>query len=66
METTQRATESIPTACLRLGMSYNQVQRLVLLGRLRGTQDERGRWWIDSDSVRSFAESQAPTVGNAA
>jgi hypothetical protein len=46
-------TISVPQAGVRLGESYNQVMRRVLVGELKGWQDERGRWRVlDADVAR--------------
>jgi len=41
-----------------LRRSYNQVHRLLMLGLLRGGQNENGRWWVDAADVRRLAHEQ--------
>ena len=44
-------------ASQRLGLSYNQIHRLVLTGRLPG-EKVGGRWRVDADAVDRFAKSR--------
>jgi hypothetical protein len=57
---------SIMRAAAALRRSYNQTLRLVLVGELRGEQDDRGRWWIDADDLarylREHSRPQAAAV----
>jgi len=61
-------TETIPlsSAALALGLSYEKTKRLVLIGELRGSQED-GRWWrVSSESVervkRERAEQSMPAA----
>lgn len=63
--TTNSDRLSIAAASLRLGKSYNQVQRLILVRELTGGQDERGRWWVDTASLDAF-EKRTRSASNAA
>lgn len=45
---------SLATAGLRLGRSRNQVERLVMIGALRGGRDDGGRWWVDADALEQY------------
>ena len=55
-----RRTLTIPEACQRLRLSYGRVWRLVMLGEIRGGQ-ENGRWWVDwKDLARYESEHQHP------
>jgi hypothetical protein len=47
----------ITAAGLALGMSYMQIQRLLLIGRLRGGRDG-SRYWVDADSVEEFRQTR--------
>lgn len=54
-------TMTITQAAARLGRSYNQVLRLVLLGVLHGEQ-RHGHWSVSRDSVeRLLAANPGPT-----
>jgi hypothetical protein len=44
-------TMTISQVGLRKARTYNQVLNDVLRGRLRGFQDERGRWRVYTASV---------------
>jgi hypothetical protein len=56
---------TIARACQILGKSYNQTLRLILLGRLRGWQNNIGRWEVDPQSVERLRRcpSQSKTKG---
>jgi hypothetical protein len=44
---------TIAQAGIRLGQSYNAILRKILVGELKGWQDERGRWRIlEADVAR--------------
>ena len=58
---------SIAQAGTALRRSYNQILRLLMLGQLKGGQDEHGRWYVDADDVQRIAlERSAAAVGHAA
>jgi hypothetical protein len=46
---------TLTEAALRLGRSYNQTLRLVLVGELEGRQ-EAGRWLITAESLERLQE----------
>lgn len=53
---------TITQAAARLGRSYNQVLRLVLLGVLHGKQ-RGGHWFVSRDSVeRLLKTDNSPCV----
>lgn len=41
----------------RLRRSYNQVQRLVMLGHITGGRDESGRWWVSASDVKALSDA---------
>lgn len=45
---------TIARASQRLGKSYNQTLRLILLGRLKGWQNSRGRWEVNLASLETL------------
>jgi hypothetical protein len=47
----QPSTVSVMQAAIRLRLSYDVVRRLVVLGRLDGGQDSRGRWFVLAEAV---------------
>jgi hypothetical protein len=49
---------TIAQAGLRLGLSYQQVLRLVMVGQLSGRQTAGGRWVIDAKSVIQLARQR--------
>lgn len=54
---------------LMLQRSYHQVMRLVMVGAIKGGQDEHGRWWADAEDVARFERDQrakGPTPHGAA
>lgn len=53
-----RRTISIAMAAMRLRLSYNQVQRRVLIGELKGEQGEDGRWSVDERDVERYARER--------
>lgn len=53
-------TITIAQAGLRLGLSYQQVLRLVMVGEIRGWQNAQGRWEVDAQTV---AEAARPRTG---
>jgi predicted site-specific integrase-resolvase len=56
---------TIAQAGIRLGQSYNAILRRVLVGELKGWQDERGRWRILEADV-SRLEGSRPAARAAA
>jgi hypothetical protein len=46
---------SLIDAALRLAKSRNQVERLVLIGKLRGGRNAAGKWWVDATALEQFA-----------
>ena len=50
-------TISMTAAGLRLRLSYSQVLRLVLLGKIEGKLKE-GRWQLDRAAVQRFAQQR--------
>ena len=56
---TESSTYTIAQAGMRLGLSYNQVLRLVLVGRLQGAQRD-GRWQLEKESVHALAAERLP------
>lgn len=51
---------TLTQAAARLGRSYNQVLRLVLLGVLHGKQRD-GRWAVSRESVERFLHERDST-----
>lgn len=49
------ATIPLSQAAQRLGLSWAQTWRLVLIGRLEGVKD-KGRWKVQSHSVALFEQ----------
>lgn len=49
---------SIGSAGLRLRRSYNQVQRLVMVGELKGERQPDGSWVVDGDDLDRFCREQ--------
>lgn len=41
-----------------LRRSYNQAQRLVVLGLLKGRRDDAGRWWVDTNDLERFIATE--------
>lgn len=52
-------TVPLSRAGTRLRRSYNQVLRLVMVGALRGGQDDEGRWWVDATDLERFIREAA-------
>jgi len=49
----------LTAAAARLGLSYGQTLRLVLIQKLEGWQDpENGSWWVDADELERFQEAR--------
>jgi len=62
--TDQRMT--VGQAAIALSLSYNQVQRRVMIGELTGGLDDRGRWWVDARAVeRESKHRRAERLGHA-
>ena len=55
----QRITLS--EAALRLKRSYNQTQRLILTGQLRGERTTTGRWTVDAADLERFQGEEEMT-----
>lgn len=62
-ETKQRL--SLATAGLRLGRSRHQVERLVMIGAIKGGRDDQSGWWVDPESLEKYA-AQAEIPGRSA
>ncbi len=52
-------------AALKLGWNYNRTRDGILCGHLRGEQDDRGRWYVDAESLASAIAARSTTVGTA-
>lgn len=50
-------------AAVKLGASYNQTLRWILVGRLRGKQ-RSGRWFVDAADLERFAQERAIEVAD--
>ena len=57
--TENEATMSLPEAAKALGMSWHRAWRLVLMRKLDGHQDGRGRYRVTTASVRAFQKADA-------
>lgn len=49
---------TIAEAGTELRKTYNQVLRLVMLGRLEGGRDAQGRWWVDAKGLERYRREQ--------
>ena len=57
----------LTAAAARLGLSYGQTLRLVLIQKLEGWQDpENGSWWVDSADLGRFLTARTRQSGQAA
>jgi hypothetical protein len=56
---------SLTRAALLLGKSYNQALRLVLIGEIRGEQ-QNGRWLLDATDVARFKKSKGSRLTSSA
>jgi hypothetical protein len=52
-------------AAVKLGASYNQTLRLVLVGRLKG-QRRDGRWFVDARDLERFRRERHVEKASAA
>lgn len=59
---------TLTVAATRLGLSYGQTLRLVMVRRLKGAQDPiTGRWWVDEpDLVRLECQKSGREPGDRA
>lgn len=48
---------------VHLGRSYNQAQRLIALGLIKGRHDKSGKWWVDTDDLTRFIEEERAADG---
>ena len=49
----------LTAAAARLGLSYGQTLRLVLIKKLAGWQDpENSSWWVDNEELERFEEAR--------
>lgn len=55
----ERKRIALGRACVTLKRSYNQTQRLVMVGALRGGQDESGKWWVDAADLERFQREES-------
>ena len=53
--------EEIPLVrgCARARLGYNPMLRLVLRGEVEGRQDERGRWFVSTESLDAYIARQS-------
>lgn len=51
-------TYTVAQAGMKLGLSYNQVLRLVLVGQLQGEQRD-GRWQLEKAGVDAMVAERA-------
>ena len=49
-------------AAAQLERSYNATMRLVLIGELRGWQDERGHWQVDAADLKRLANKRQAAI----
>lgn len=52
---------TLTEAAFRLGRSYNQTLRLVLIGELEGRR-EAGRWLVTTESIERLRERIRPAL----
>lgn len=56
---------TLSQAAVLLRMSYNQVQRLVMRGDLKGGQDAQRHWWVDAGHVATILRDRREEQGAA-
>ena len=50
---------TIAQAAHRLGLSYDQVRRLLLRGDLEGGQDDEGKWYVSELSLANMLRAES-------
>ena len=69
MDPASKQPERIPLqeACLRLGMSRDQVMPRIQKGELEGGQDSfSGRWYVTQESITRYLAEQQTTAAESA
>lgn len=53
---------SLVQAAQRAGLSYQMTLNAILRGELRGRQDERRHWFVDSKDLERFQEDRKARI----